>query len=313
MNYKEKFNNQIELTIEYLSNSGGLEPLLHEHYKGFYLKKFMNKLRTIYNKGKKLTNGDIKNGSDILTLDQIEKLNNVNFNWIRETNEVRFEKNFNLLIDFLNEFNRYPYALEMYKNINIGTWVCTLRKIYKNGVKNEDESISYYYSLGENKRYVLTKKQIDMLNSINFDWYNKSIYKNVKEDSWNTHFESLKKYLKENNKYPTMHEIYENFNLGLWVNRQRCILTKGTLLKDESIKYGQTYLSKDKIQKLMSIDFEPIGDKKKVFKKEFTNKKEQLLKERYLLYKLEIIMKNKDIIKLKEDIDNINKELIKKL
>ena len=154
-------------------------------------------------------------------------------------------KNFQLLKEYLDKHNgRYPKSYEVYKGVNLGSWLNGQKIIYNHGVIVENVGKKYY-------KQRLSFEQIALLNSINFNWETKN-YKS----RWHKNFDLLKKYIEENDgKYPNFNEVYHNINLGSWVETQRNIFKNGVLQENGSIKYTEQELTKEQIELLESIDF----------------------------------------------------------
>ena len=310
----DKFDKKIDITIDYLKQSSNIDPRINEIYKGIRIKPFINTLRNIYNNGKKLEDGSIKYKIYVLTRDQIDKLNSNNFNWNKESLEEQFDNNITLLNEFVNKYNRYPNINEIYKHHDLGSWVNNIRNIFKNGLVQEDGSIKIEFN---SKIKYLSKDRIDRLNDIGFIIKKESkpvkIIKKEMKDKWLLHFESLKRYMDEHdNLLPVYGEFYEDCELGNWVNKQRLIFNQGDELKNGTIKYATSILTKERIEKLNSINFDFIGNKEKYYKKEIKNTEDMNKKRRYLLLQLnKILINQKNNIDSKQDIDSLNKKIIK--
>jgi hypothetical protein len=54
--------------------------------------------------------------------------------------------------------------------------------------------------------------------------------------AWNTKYELLLDFIKENGKLPTQHAIYKDIRLGIWINSQRQGYVKGQLTADHIAK-----------------------------------------------------------------------------
>ena len=240
---------KIDLLKQYLSENNGIFPLSKEKYKNFNIGEWITKLRKIYNAGEKQEDGSILYETDqnhvFLTKKQIEELNLLNFEWKSNTFDEIWINNLSLLEEYLIEHNgKYPTAQEYYKGVSIGHWVQDQRIIYNNGEKSQDGVIRY-----NGKK--LTPKRIEMLKNINFKWRI-----NYSDVVWDKNFNLFEEYLKEHNgKYPTAYEYYKDFNIGKWVISQRSIYNNGEKQDDESFKYDGKILTKDKIDRLNSIDF----------------------------------------------------------
>ncbi|MCM2535180.1 Helicase associated domain protein [Neobacillus pocheonensis] len=94
-----------------------------------------------------------------LSTERIEKFNAIGFIW--DLHKENWESMYNLLVDFKKENGHYNVPLRYIKNKQLGEWVLSQRKHYKN------------------KK--LTEEQIQKLNNIGFVWYPKE--KNKQENA----------------------------------------------------------------------------------------------------------------------------------
>ena len=181
-----------------------------------------------------------------------------------------WERAFALLKEYLETHNGiYPDKRKNYNGIDLYWWILFQRHKYKNGVMQPDGSIKY-------KKWVLTKEKIEKLNSIGFVWdtiIDKR--KNEKKKSWDEMFEMLKDYLKEhNNIFPTMRTIYQGYDLYPWIRLHEVMYCNGTHKPDGSVVYKEKKISREKIEKLNTINF-PW----EIVKKDKWEEKFQLFKE----------------------------------
>lgn len=128
----------------------------------------------------------------ILTNDRLDKLNFIEFDWGKSTedNQNRWDTNFEELKQYLiNNDGKFPT-----KKTSLGMWVSTQRRNEKNNSISQD--------------------RLDKLNSFGFVW---GETKDEIKNKWNVYFEELKQYL-INNKgiYPT-----QSVFLGRWVGAQK--------------------------------------------------------------------------------------------
>ena len=184
---------------------------------------------------------------------------------------MKYEDKFNFkvytLIEFLNLNERYPRPKEIYKGVRLKSFINLLRNMYMYGVKLSDGSIEY-------KDDVLTKAQIDKLNSANFIWEaeleEKPIKKTTKEkiiianeinkekikknNEWNKNFELLCKFLDENETIPPSEDIYYNgVFLGKWYDSLKKVFINGKLMPNGSIKYKNEVLTQEQVEKVKQI------------------------------------------------------------
>lgn len=154
-----------------------------------------------------------KNGK--LESDRYEKLNEIEI-WKRElikvmNDNLTMDDKYNILLKFINEFNRVPTIKDNYDNINIGYWCGTQKKNYR----------------------TISKNKIDALNKISGWKWPKSNVKNLL--SWQDNYENLIKFSEKNKRLPTNREKYDSINVGRWCNKLRQDKKKNKL-NDEKIK-----------------------------------------------------------------------------
>ena len=245
---EERFNEKFNELIKFLEDSKGEYPTKKTNAK---LYNWVSSQRAIYNRGKKQEDGSIKFAGYTLTKDQIDRLNSINFIWKVQiqTPKERFNERFNELIKYL-EKSKGEYPTKE-KNNKLAQWVNTQRMIYNHGERQEDGSITFtsYKSDGSIRYdgYILTKEQIDQLNSINFIWKAQT-----PEEIFDERFNELKDYLEKKGEYPT-----KKFNekLTVWVDRLRRIYGNGEQQKDGSIRLDGYVLTQEQIERLKSIGF----------------------------------------------------------
>jgi len=151
-----------------------------------------------------------------------------------------WNNNYNLLTEYIKEYNKLPTKSITYKDINLGEWANNQRSNYK---KNK-----------------LSDERIKKLNDIDcWMW-------NIDDETWNNNYNLLIEYIKEYNKLPTKSTksiTYKNINLGSWVSNQRT-------------NYRENNLSDERINKLNKINiwvWRVEYDSKKSF---FENEKNKL-------------------------------------
>ena len=177
---------------------------------------------------------------------------------------MTWEDYFNLLKEYLKEHNNeYPKTNETYKNQNLGSWISRQRLVYNNGEKQQDGSMRYNAN-------TLSKEQINMLFSINFQWQT-----NRDHNAFDEKFNMLKEYIeKHNGQYPKTNEKYKGFNIDKWIRTLRLVYNNGKTLEDGKKKYKGCILTPDRIERLNSLNF--VWDKNL---NEIWDKKYELLKQ----------------------------------
>lgn len=163
----------------------------------------------------------IKYKAEKLTPEQIEKLNEIGFEW---EVQLGWDERFQQLTEY-KEQNGHCRVPKGYKdNPQLANWVMSQRKAKK--------------KLGIGK---ITEEQINLLDEIGFEWV--LVQKQV---SWDERFEQLVQY-KQVNGHSNVPKIYNaNPPLGEWVHRQRAIYNNKR--KDQK-------LSSDQISLLNGIGF----------------------------------------------------------
>lgn len=128
-------------------------------------------------------------------------------------------------------------------------------RVPKKNLGGDSESTSSYDQLANwgmrqrkaNQLLSLTKKRIQLLNQIGFEWK----IEKKKEDEWNTKFERLCMYKKQTGHTRVNYrDTSENYNLGQWVAKQR------TEKRKFDAGINPHYITAERIQKLNGIEFD---------------------------------------------------------
>lgn len=301
-------DSKINIIIEFFYVNNGYEARPKEIFKNTRISSLISTVRKIHNKGKLLDDGSLKYKTDILKKEQIDLLNANNFKWNKGTIngtviEDKWEYNYLLLKEFKEKYNRFPKNFEVYKGKDLGNWFLIQKCILKNGIKQEDDSIIY-------RDYTLTKQKQEKLLLLGMDI---STTYTTSDKFWETNFNLLKEYLKENNnEYPKEYVKYKGYNLGSWVIRQREIFNNGTKLANGTLILRCCTLTKEQIDKLNSIGFTWVLKKSRYLNKIIDTKEDLEKRKRYLLEEFNRLTKNYNKeFESKEDIKNINKDVIK--
>lgn len=294
-NISNDFDYNFNLLNMYLNEHNYYYPAVNEIYCEVALGRWIKILRDIYNNGLKEDEYIVYKGN-IITNDQIDRLNSINFIW------DEWDYNFKLLYEYLfNNNGKYPHENEYYKNIALGRWINILRLTYNNGKLQEDGSYKY-------KIFILTKKQLDKLNSINFIF--NDILKFNNNEKWNKNFEMFKEYLiKKGGIYPKQSE-----DIWYWVSTQRKIYTNGKMQEDGSYKYKGSILTKEQIDILNQNNFKWYAYNESDYYMNFKSDTMSKKIRKILLFRLkETLEKSKNEINSKEDINKISDEFAKSL
>ena len=293
-----------ELTCEYLKNNNEELPELNTYYKDVNIGSFVMVHRTTYNNGTRLEDGSIRYATNLITKEQLELLKKIDLfrekeRGTRFSNEL-WEDNLNELLDYLkNNNNEYPDAI---KDRSLFNWVNTQRIMKKRIISDPAIINSKYY-----EEY---KKRMEILDSHNFLWNPPKT-----EDKWDYNFNILVKYFKEhNNNYPPYNKYIDGVNLSDWIILQRTVFNNGVELEDGTIKHKSWTLSKERVKKLESINFAWVKKRKMYSTSIMKNTNDYNCKKRLLILKLEkMLLEEKKEINSKKDIENINKNFIKKI
>ncbi|MDE3744153.1 DEAD/DEAH box helicase [Maribacter polysaccharolyticus] len=191
----------------------------------------------------------------IIQLEGLEtKLKNTLFDTIIEKNktpESRWKDNYEKLKDYFSENKNSDVPARYKKDKSLGNWVVAQRVRYKS-----------------NK---LSKKQIDKLNELEFNW-------DGNEDIFELFIQKL---LEFKSKYGHTNVPIRNKEfprLGTWTNKYRVILNNGSLQEDGNITHKGSSLSKTQ-----QIRLEEIGFRKKANLNDWESYYNQL-KEHYQKY-----------------------------
>lgn len=141
-----------------------------------------------------------KNGE--LEQDKIIKLEGIGF--IFSLRAQDWDSRYEILLDFLDNFKRFPKQEEIYQDFGLGAWCSTQRQRYKNGE--------------------LDKAQIDNLTAIGFRF--ESI---LEPDDWNSRFNILITFIDTFSRFPKKSDKFMGFAIGSWFVNQRYFYKKGDL------------------------------------------------------------------------------------
>lgn len=97
-------------------------------------------------------------------------------------------------------------------------------------------------------------------------------------DKWDINYDLVKEYLQINNELPKTKIIYKGYKIGMWLSTQRSIIKNGIKDNKGNIRYRTNVLTKEKYQKLLSINLTTD------LKEESWNNNFNLVKEYYERY-----------------------------
>jgi len=153
-----------------------------------------------------------------LTKDQINQLNDLDFNWYpREDTSKIWDEMYNYLVKYKKNYGNClvpdDYIVD---NKKLGRWIKRQRSNYSDGK--------------------LFKKRIDLLNNLGFTW-------NILDEMWMEKFSLLVEYKEKNENMLFPDDlVYKNVKLGQWSVIQK-------------ISYNENKMSEERINLLNSINF----------------------------------------------------------
>jgi superfamily II DNA or RNA helicase len=126
-----------------------------------------------------------------------------------------WNKQYNLLVEFVKEKERLPKYMEEYKGEKISQWLTTQKSNYVRGILLEGR---------KDKLLQISpfQKWTGEYNGETKEWYN-----------W---YELLFEYINVNKRLPHERENYKNEKLGKWLSRQKLAYNKGNLLVERKNK-----------------------------------------------------------------------------
>ena len=186
----EEWNSNFDLLREFVSKFNRL-PRYKEVYKDFKIGVWLSSQKMIHN----------NRGS--LSEERVKKLESIGV----ILGDKQWNSKFELLKEFINEFDRFPKHMEHYKGIDIGRWLEYQKMCFKKGK--------------------LSKERILKIESIGIDF---------DKEKWNSKFELLKEFINEFNRFPKSKETYKGVNIGQWTYDQKRFFNSGKLSKDRGDK-----------------------------------------------------------------------------
>eukprot|EP00592_Proboscia_alata_P015013 CAMPEP_0194397160 /NCGR_PEP_ID=MMETSP0174-20130528/125392_1 /TAXON_ID=216777 /ORGANISM="Proboscia alata, Strain PI-D3" /LENGTH=1054 /DNA_ID=CAMNT_0039193311 /DNA_START=335 /DNA_END=3496 /DNA_ORIENTATION=- len=165
--------------------------------------------------------------SSSMTGDRIELLNKVGFEW--DLSPQTWKERYEQLLSFIKENGHAQVPHTFPQNISLGHWVANQRINFKKFQKNMPSSI--------------TQDQIDLLNTVGFEWVVR------KENYWEKSYDELVEFVREKGHARVPRNFPQNIRLGNWVQKQRLNYKK--LQKGESFS-----LTKNRVELLEKVGFE---------------------------------------------------------
>jgi len=210
----QRWHEMCSLLEEYVKEFGKL-PNKTTQYKDENIGSWLSIQKQIYN-------GTTKDGA--LSQSQINRLMVIDESIFKNTFEVRWNKMYSLLEEYVKEFGKLPRIATTYKDENIGSWLSIQKQIYN----------------GTAKKGTLSQSQINRLMVID-----ESIFENTLDVRWNKMYSLLEEYVKEFGKLPIATTKYKDEKIGSWLSTLRTVY-KGTR------KHGK--LTQSQIDRLIAID-----------------------------------------------------------
>jgi superfamily II DNA or RNA helicase len=187
------WNNTFNILKEYIEKNNKF-PVQTTKYKNTGIGSWINKQRSKKDKLNQL---------------QINKLESLDGWYWKLDLDKQWNDNYNLIIEYINKYNKIPVRSTIYKNIKIGIW-CELQRTNKNKGK-------------------LKKNRIDKLKLIN-----KWVWSYDSKMIWNDKYNLVVEYINQYNKLPVRSTVYKKENIGTWCNKQR-VKYNGGQLPDENV------------------------------------------------------------------------------
>ena len=199
---------------------------------------------------KKISYRCLSTSTDAVISNEIEdnKSNNVSTSSVSETStrKTHWESMFQALKDYKAVHGDTLVPATYPDNPQLGNFVDNSRQVYRMRLESEESG-----KIPDRGYHVMmSDERIEKLNSIGFVW-------NLFEHSWNTKYEELKLYAAKHGHCLVPWQCKENFQLSLWVSKQR---RNYQVRKQEESKGAkpndyEVVLSDERIRKLEDINF----------------------------------------------------------
>ncbi len=202
--FKDQWNNMYKLAQEYYEENNNLKvPFNYVTKIGENLGKWIITQRIVYKEGK-------------LEPDKIVKLEAIGMVW--DVFRDQWNNMYKLAQEYYEEHNnlKVPFDYVMKTGENLGNWIRTQRKVYKEGKLEPDKIVK--------------------LEAIGMEW---PVVK-IKEEqlTWKEWYDLAVSYYEENNnlKVPAVYVTKTGENLGNWISTQRKVYKEGKLEADKIVK-----------------------------------------------------------------------------
>ena len=187
-NHDECWRKNFELLKAY-TQEFGVFPAYQTRYKGVSLSAWLAEQKSSEKAG-------------ALSPDRRELLEGIGFSF-EASREANWQKNFELLKAYTQEFGVFPAYQTQYKGVSLGDWLTKQKSSEKAGT--------------------LSRERKELLESTGFS------FKDSHEERWQKNFELLKAYIQEFGVFPSQKIRYKGFALGAWLRDQKSQIKAGTL------------------------------------------------------------------------------------
>ena len=162
-------------------------PRRNDEYQGVKIGVWCDSQKTFAKKG-------------ALSSERLEKLDALGL--FETSQSAIWHKNFHLLEQFVEEYERIPKSGEEYFGVNIGQWCIKQKALAKKGK--------------------LPFKLLEKLASL-------GLFKTFRSVVWEKKYRLLEQFVEEYGRFPKMNEEYFGVNLGNWCIKQKALAKKGKL------------------------------------------------------------------------------------
>ena len=151
---------------------------------------------------------------------------------ITETSiKENWQQHFQLLEDFIKEYDRLPKQLEEYQGFKIGLW-CARQK---QQAKQSNYPEEYFEKLAK----------IGLFDSNQSKSKKGNRYTSHNNRLWDEKYQLLIEFIEKYGRVPSAREIYKNVNIGDWYNHQKKLLKYGRCLAERKEKLAALGISVD--------------------------------------------------------------------
>ena len=197
--YDKSWNKMYELVKEYYKRFNKW-PKSKAIYKGQNVGNWLSYQKQIYKKGE-------------LSIERQNLLSEIGFEVNENIHDKLWNEMYELLKEYHSETNQWPKSKAIYKGQNVGNWLSSQKRAYKNGK--------------------LSKERQELLEEIGF-----KVDENIHDKLWNKMYELLKEYHSETNQWPKSKVICKGQNIGIWLNYQKWnyINSKLSIVRQEKLE-----------------------------------------------------------------------------